>query len=96
MEGDEDKGGGSFRASDLGFFHPDLEESYGVGDIVFNCKEIFHRDVYSFCRRVEDYALSKGEDAVRTNLSFCFRGSFCRHLFNDWNNVNSCLHIQSN
>ena len=67
--------GGGFRASDLGFFHPDLEESYGVGDIVFSSKETIYREVYSFCRRVEDYAVIKGEDLVRTNLSTCFRGS---------------------
>lgn len=67
--------GGGFRASDLGFFHPDLEESYGTGDIVFSSKETIYREVYSFCRRVEDYAVIKGEDAVRTNLSTCFRGA---------------------
>ena len=68
-------GSGGFRASDLGFFHPDLEESYGTGDIVFSSKENIYREVYSFCRRVEDYAVIKGEDVVRTNLSTCFRGA---------------------
>ena len=67
--------GGGFRASDLGFFHPDLEESYGIGDIIFSSKETIYREVYSFCRRVEDYAVIKGEDVVRANLSTCFRGA---------------------
>lgn len=66
---------GSFRACDLGFFHPNLEDSYGAGDIVFSSKETIYREVYSFCRRVEDYAVIKGEDVVRPNLSTCFRGS---------------------
>lgn len=67
--------GSGFRASDLGFFWPDLEESYGTGDIVFASKETLYRDVYTWCRRAEDYAAVKGVELVRKNLPQCFRGS---------------------
>ena len=68
-------GGSHFRASDLGFFHPDLEESYRQGDIVLSSKETIYREVYTFSRRVQDYAIIKGEDVVRQNLSIYFRGA---------------------
>ncbi|KAF6217425.1 hypothetical protein HO133_006895 [Letharia lupina] len=59
--------GGGSRASDLGSFHPDLEESYGTGDIIFPSKETIYREVCSFWRRVEDYAILKGGGNMRTN-----------------------------
>ena len=68
-------GSGGFRASDLGFFHPDLKEFYGTGDIVFSSKKNIYREIYFFYRRVEDYTVIKGEDVVRINLSICFRGA---------------------
>ncbi|SLM40161.1 Chromo domain/shadow [Lasallia pustulata] len=65
----------SFRASDLGFFHPDVPESYGTGDVIFNSKETIYREVYTFIKRVEDYALLVGEEKVAENLSTCLRGN---------------------
>lgn len=67
--------GGEFRASDLIFSHPDLEESYGTGDIIFASRETIYREVCSFCRRVADYAILKGKATARANLSTCFRAT---------------------
>lgn len=64
-----------FRASDLGFFHPDAPESYGAGGIIFAHKETIYREVFTFVQRVNDYAHIVGESAVKESLSFCFRGS---------------------
>ena len=66
--------GNGFRAVDLGFFWPDLEESYGLGDIVFASKETLYRDIYTWCRRAEDYTAIKGVELVRKNIPQCFRG----------------------
>ncbi|KAA6413812.1 MAG: hypothetical protein FRX48_02174 [Lasallia pustulata] len=60
---------------DLGFFHPDVPESYGTGDVIFNSKETIYREVYTFIKRVEDYALLVGEEKVAENLSTCLRGN---------------------
>ena len=67
--------GGGFRASDLGSFHPDLEDSYGTGDIIFPSKETIYREVCSFGRRVEDCAILKGKATARADLSTCVRGT---------------------
>ncbi|SLM41263.1 probable transposable element [Lasallia pustulata] len=60
---------------DLGFFHPDVPESYGTGNVIFNSKETIYREVYTFIKRVEDYALLVGEEKVAENLSTCLRGN---------------------
>ncbi|SLM34773.1 integrase and r domain-containing protein [Lasallia pustulata] len=65
----------SFQASDLGFFHPDVPESYGTGNVIFNLKETIYQEVYTFIKRVEDYALLVGEEKVAENLSTCLRGN---------------------
>ncbi|SLM38754.1 hypothetical protein LPUS_09077 [Lasallia pustulata] len=63
------------RPPDLGFFHPDVPESYGTGDVIFNSKETIYREVYTFIKQVEDYALLVGEEKVAENLSTCLRGN---------------------
>ena len=67
--------GGGSRASDLGSFHPDLEESCGTGDIIFPSKETIYREFCSFGRRVEDHAILKGKATARADLSTCVRGT---------------------
>jgi hypothetical protein len=64
-----------FRASDLGYFHPDLKEFYGKGDIVTIGKEIIYREIYTFCRRVDDYVTIVEEKKIRNHMSTCFRGN---------------------
>ena len=64
-----------FSAQDLGFFHPDLPESYGAGHVIHTHKETIFREVYTFNKRVHDYAMLVGETLVKENLSICFRGT---------------------
>ena len=66
---------GQLRVSDVGFLWPDMPESYGPGDVVFTHRETLYREVYTFCRRIEDLAATKGEDLVRENIANCFRGT---------------------
>ena len=63
----------NFRVSDLGYFHSNLEKIYEKEDIVIIDKEIIYREVYIFCRRVKDYAISIDEKKIRNNLFSCFR-----------------------
>ena len=64
---------GHFRATELGFFHPDCPDSWGAGDIVPNKNELIFRDVYTFCSQAQDFSVMKGEEVVRENLNSCFR-----------------------
>lgn len=55
-------------ASDIGFFHPDLDESMGHESIVHLGKDTFFRDVYLFLDRAKDLTATKGERTIRENL----------------------------
>ena len=68
-------GSTNFRAQDLGYFYPDAPESFGPGDVLFALKETIYREVYTFIKRIEDYALMAGEDSVKEHLSTCFCGN---------------------
>ena len=67
--------GSRFKATDLGFFHPDAPESYGTGNIIFAHKETIYRKVFTFVQRINDYTHIVGDAAVKENLSLCFRGA---------------------
>jgi len=62
-----------FRVSDLGYFHPDLEKFYNHSDNVTTGKKTIYREIYTFCRRVGDYASTVGKKKIRNHISTCFR-----------------------
>ena len=66
---------GSFRAQDVGFFDPTLDESYGPGDVVQVGRDVYYRNVYLFVERIKDAVNMYTADKVRSNLSSCLRGT---------------------
>ena len=64
-----------WRADEIGFFDPQLDLSFGEGDIVTVGKDIYYRSANVFCERVEDIATIKSADLVKANLNTCFRGA---------------------
>jgi hypothetical protein len=65
----------SFRASDVGFFDPQLNPFYDSDDVIQMRRDLYYRDVYLFVERVKNAVIMSGAEAVRTNLSACLRGS---------------------
>ncbi|CAG8961032.1 hypothetical protein HYFRA_00002572 [Hymenoscyphus fraxineus] len=61
--------------TDIGYFDPRLDESFGKGDIVTCGKDVWFRDVFLFTERIKDIALLKGQDSVQGIITSCFRGS---------------------
>lgn len=66
---------GKWNATEIGYFDPHLDKSYGDGEIVTVGKDVYYRSVLLFVERIKDVASVKGEAIVRTNLNTCFRGS---------------------
>ena len=64
----------SFKAEEIGYFHPDLDKSYGEGDVVFSGKDTLIRDVHLFCDRIRDVAELRGPNLVKASLPGCLRG----------------------
>jgi hypothetical protein len=62
-------------ASDVGFFDPQLDPSYGPGDVAQVGRDLYSRDVYLFVEKVKDAVIMSGADAVRAGLFACPRGS---------------------
>ena len=63
-----------WKAEEVGYFYPHLEDSYGLGDFVNVGRDVFYRSVEAFIDRVHDVAADKGEALVTQNLSTCLRG----------------------
>ncbi|KIN05465.1 hypothetical protein OIDMADRAFT_141229 [Oidiodendron maius Zn] len=63
---------------DIGYFDPDLEESYGLGDYVTVGTNVYWRNVYLFTDTVRDNATGDCAPLVRHNLVTCLRGSALR------------------
>ena len=61
--------------SDLGYFDPHLDKSYGEGEIVTVGKDTYFRNVILFTERLRDVAAVKGSLAVKTNLNTALRGT---------------------
>ncbi|CAG8950508.1 hypothetical protein HYFRA_00007005 [Hymenoscyphus fraxineus] len=61
--------------TDIGYFDPRLDESFGKGDIVTVGKDVWFRDVFLFTERIKDIALLKGQNSVRGIVTSCLRGS---------------------
>jgi len=64
----------AFKIEEIGYFHPDLDKSYGEGDVVFSGKDTLIRDVHLFCDRIRDVAELRGDSLVKINLPSCLRG----------------------
>lgn len=62
----------AFRAFDLEYFHSNLEEFYEKSDIVITIKKTIYREIYIFCRRIQDYSNIVRKERVRMHLSTCF------------------------
>ena len=63
----------NFRASNLEYFHSNLEKVYEKENIIITNKKIIYREVYIFCRRVKNYVIFINEKKIRNNLFSCFR-----------------------
>ena len=64
-----------WNATELGYFDPYLDKSYGEGEIITVKKNMYYRSVILFVERIHDLATVKGEAIVRTNINTYFRGS---------------------
>ena len=64
-----------WNASEVGIFHPDMDDSLGKGPIVHSSRETYFRDVHLFCERIKDIAKIHGPDYIRQNVWQCLRGS---------------------
>ena len=63
------------RDSEVGYFQPDLPDSYCADDPVTVGSESYYRDVYTFIDRIKDVAAYRGEDKVKQRLPALLRGS---------------------
>ena len=61
----------SFKAEEIGYFHPDLDKSYGEGDVVFSGKNTLIQDVHLFCDRIQNVAELQESNLVKASLSEC-------------------------
>lgn len=64
----------AFRAEDIDYFDPHLDEAYGKGDIVQMGKDVYYRDVHLFLGQAKSVAMAKGTLPVRNSLHICLRG----------------------
>jgi hypothetical protein len=72
-----------FRADEVGYFDPDLDETQGEGDMVTIGKDLWFRDVFLFTDRLKDVAVTKA-DAVRGNWTSCLRGTALSWYQDEW------------
>ena len=63
-----------FRADEVDYFNPNLDETQGEGDIVTISKDLWFRDVFLFTDRLKDVANTKA-DAIRSNWTSYLRGT---------------------
>ena len=77
LQGPPTANGGApmWNASEVGVFHPDMDDSLGKGPIVHTSRETYFRDVHLFCDRMNDMVKIKGLDLIRQNVWQCLRGS---------------------
>ena len=64
-----------WRDSEVGFFHPDLDISYGDSDAVTVGTDMVFRDVHLFIDRLRDAAAYRGDAMVRERIPALLRGS---------------------
>jgi hypothetical protein len=57
-----------FRADEVGYFDPDLDESHGDRDMVTIGKGLWFRDVFLFTDGLKDVLIRK-EESVQINLT---------------------------
>jgi len=62
-----------FRISDLDYFYSDLKKFYNKNNIVTIEKKTIYREIYIFCRRVDDYASIVEKKKIRNYISIYFR-----------------------
>lgn len=60
--------------SDLRYFDPHLDKSYGEGEIVTVGKDIYYRNVILFIERLNDVTNVKGATMIKANLNTALRG----------------------
>lgn len=63
-----------FRADDIGYFDPHLDEAMGKTDIVQVGHDTYYRDVHLFVGQAKAIANVKGPRLVRIGLHLCLRG----------------------
>lgn len=63
-----------WNASEIGFFDPHLDKSYGEGEVVTVGRDLYYRSVILFIERIKDLAQIKDVSMIRTNLNTCLRG----------------------
>lgn len=68
-------GDSSFRTNEIGLFDPDLDPSYGAGDIVHSGTDTYLRDVHIFTDRIRDAAAIQGNEFIRNKIPSCLRGT---------------------
>ena len=61
--------------SDLGYFDPHLDKSFGEGEIVTVGKDTYFRNVILFTERIRDVATVKSATLVKTHLNTALRGT---------------------
>lgn len=64
-----------WRDSEVGFFHPDLDASYGDGDVVTVSSECVFRDIHLFIDRLKDAVAYRNEALVRERIPSLLRGA---------------------
>ena len=75
-----------FSTQDLGFFHPDLPESYSTGYIIYIYKETIFYKVYTFNKRVYNYTILVGKILVKENLLIYFYSTALNQYLQELNN----------
>lgn len=65
----------AFRAEDIGYFDPHIDDAYGKGDIVHVGRDVYYRDVRLFLEQAKFIAMVKGPYLIRNSLQICLRGN---------------------
>ncbi len=61
-----------FRIFDLNYFYLNLKKFYNKSDIVTIKKKTIYREIYIFCRKVDDYITIVKKEKIRNYMSICF------------------------
>ena len=66
-----------FRIFDLNYFHSNLEKFYNKSDIVTIEKKIIYREIYIFCRKVDDYVTIVKKKRLEIICLHAFKKTHC-------------------
>lgn len=85
-----------FRTDEIGYFDPELDESFGTGEVVQVGKDIYYRNPRTFMSRAKSIADLVGPQLIQQNLELCLRGSAMRWHVHELSSIEKAMLRSSN